>query len=316
MISVALCTYNGEKFLSEQLDSILGQTYKVDEIIICDDGSSDNTSLILEDYRNRFPDVIKVLYNKESLRVIKNFEQAIEKSTGDIILLCDQDDVWKENKVDRIVNYFQKNPGILAVFHELELMDEDNHALGETMLNKLGVNKQLLNHIKEKNLWFQFLLSRNLVTGAAMAIKNEAKKYIFPFITNNVAIIHDYDMALVLSNQNKFDFLEEKLGYYRIHSAQQVGVKQVGKFDFSMYDKLFLGEEIDNKEALRIYYQIYLKYKAIESKLENKSIEKKLYDQVINQKDKYFKSIPLVYRLLYTSYWSWKKIYHLNDKDD
>ncbi len=309
MISVALCTYNGEKFLSEQLDSILGQTRKVDEIIISDDGSSDQTSLILEDYRKRFPDVIKVLYNKESLRVIKNFEQAIEKSTGDIILLCDQDDVWKENKVDRIVNYFQNNPSILAVSHELELIDEDNHALEETMLDKLEVSKQLLNRIKEENSWFQFLLLRNLVTGAAMAIKKEAKKYIFPFITNNVAIIHDYDIALVLSNQNKFGFLEEKLGYYRIHSAQQVGVKQVGKFNFLMYDKLFLGEEIDCKEALRIYYQTYLKYKAIEGKLENKSIEKELYNQVINQKEKYLKSIPFVYRLLYTLYWRWKKIY-------
>ncbi len=313
MISVVLCTYNGEKFLSQQLDSILNQTHKVDEIIICDDCSSDTTSSILEEYRNRFPEVIKALYNKKSLKVIKNFEQAIKQSSGDIILLCDQDDIWKENKVDRIVNYFQKNLGILAVFHELELMDEDNHThtLGETMLDKLDVNKQLLNRIKEENSWFQFLLFRNIVTGAAMAIKKEAKKYIFPFVTHNVAIIHDYDIALVLSNQNKFDFLEEKLGYYRIHSAQQVGVKQVDKFDFSMYDKLFLGEEIDHKEALRIYYQTYLKYNTIKGKLKDKSIENKLYNQVIDHKEKYLKSIPFLYRILYKLYWSWKKLYIL-----
>lgn len=311
MISVALCTYNGERFLSEQLDSILNQTHKVDEIIICDDCSSDTTPLVLENYEKQFPDTIKVFYNEKSLHVIKNFEKAIKKSNGDIILLCDQDDVWKENKVERTVQYFQDNPTMLGVFHELELMNQDNQTLHKTMLQKLGVNQSLLSQIKNNNTWFQFLLLRNIVTGAALAIKKEAKEYIFPFIANAIAIIHDYDIALVLSNQNKLGFLEEKLGYYRIHDAQQVGIKQVEKFDFSLYDKLFKNKEIDTKEALRIHYQTYLKYTAIEEKLEEKSIRRDLQNKVVNQKAKYLKSLPFLYRIVYRLYWSWKKMYTL-----
>ncbi len=98
ILSVALCTFNGELFLKEQLDSIINQNLKVDEIIICDDVSNDTTSIILEEYQFKYPELIKVYFNEKSLGTIKNFEKAISLSMGDLIFLSDQDDVWTVNK--------------------------------------------------------------------------------------------------------------------------------------------------------------------------------------------------------------------------
>jgi len=99
-LSVALCTFNGEIFLKEQLDSILNQSINIDEIIVCDDQSTDNTKQILESYKKDNPDLFKIYYNEKNLRSNKNFEKAIKLTSGDYIFLSDQDDIWKENKVE------------------------------------------------------------------------------------------------------------------------------------------------------------------------------------------------------------------------
>lgn len=100
--SVALCTYNGEKYIKEQLDSILNQTKKVDEIIVCDDCSSDKTVEILNHYSSTNPGLFKIYINEQNLRSVKNFEKAITLCTGDIIFLSDQDDFWVNEKSGRI----------------------------------------------------------------------------------------------------------------------------------------------------------------------------------------------------------------------
>ena len=107
-ISVALCTYNGEKYLHQQIDSILNQTVPVHEIVVCDDGSNDQTSKILTQYQTKFPEVFKIHFNTENLRSVKNFEKAISLCTGDIIFLSDQDDIWEENKVEVFIKYFDE----------------------------------------------------------------------------------------------------------------------------------------------------------------------------------------------------------------
>src|SRR6476659_477323 len=99
-ISVALCTYNGERFLNEQLESILAQTFPVTEIIVCDDGSTDDTSTMLQQFERRYFNLFKIYVNAENLGVIKNFEKAISLCAGDIIFLADQDDIWEINKVE------------------------------------------------------------------------------------------------------------------------------------------------------------------------------------------------------------------------
>ena len=110
--SVALCTFNGEKFLKEQLDSILNQTVTIDEIIVCDDGSTDATISILNSYKEKFPEIFNIYINEENLRSVKNFEKAMLLCKNEIIFLSDQDDIWEKNKVEIILKNFNDNPNI------------------------------------------------------------------------------------------------------------------------------------------------------------------------------------------------------------
>ena len=121
-ISVAFIVYNGSQYLRTQLDSILAQTHKVDEIIVCDDASSDNTKEILEEYKNKHSNLFFIHYNNQNIGPTKNIEKAIQACTGELILLADQDDYWEVTKVEIIIKYFDQNPTINGVFTNGSLM--------------------------------------------------------------------------------------------------------------------------------------------------------------------------------------------------
>ena len=114
-LSVAMCTYNGEQHVNEQLESILKQTMTVDEIIICDDGSTDKTIQIIEQFQMNFPNIITLHRNSFNLGSNKNFEKAITLCSGDYIFLSDQDDIWKINKVEKIIQSFLDSPSLEAI---------------------------------------------------------------------------------------------------------------------------------------------------------------------------------------------------------
>ncbi|MDQ3374150.1 MAG: glycosyltransferase [Acidobacteriota bacterium] len=116
MLSVALCTYNGEKYIVEQLDSIAMQSVTVDEVVICDDVSTDNTVKLVQDYTFTAPYNVRLFINETNLGSTRNFEKALSLCNGDIIFLCDQDDVWMPHKVETIKNYLDNNPAKNVVF--------------------------------------------------------------------------------------------------------------------------------------------------------------------------------------------------------
>src|SRR6476620_1984679 len=123
-ISVAMCTYNGGRFISEQLQSIIDQELPVDEIVICDDGSKDDTFAVIEKFQTTFPGLIKLHINEVNLRVNKNFEKAISLCKGDFIFLSDQDDVWRKDKTKKILEVFEANPQLEGVFSNGDLITE------------------------------------------------------------------------------------------------------------------------------------------------------------------------------------------------
>lgn len=219
-ISVALCTYNGARFLFTQLQSILFQTRQVDEIIICDDGSTDETIDILTDFKNKYPSIISFHRNEAPLRVVKNFEKAISLCKGDIIFLCDQDDIWENNKAELIIEYFQNNPSYLGVFTDAELIDDTDKPLCTTMWNILAFKE----FAKDKMDIYKYLVFHgNVVTGACLAIKKEAKPLILPIriITDN---LHDALIALILAKKQQLGLIAEPLIKYRLHNNQQTNV--------------------------------------------------------------------------------------------
>ncbi|GAB3967587.1 glycosyltransferase [Spirosoma terrae] len=225
--SVALCTYNGQNYIAHQLESILAQTQGVDEIIICDDGSIDNTTNIIESYRVKHPDIIKIYINPNRLGIIKNFEHAINLCTKDVIFLCDQDDIWHEDKVIRTINFFKNNDDKDAVFHNLRLM-LNGQIINQTLWDTVFFYEECRR--PEKLNWF-ITYFNNVVTGAALAIRKPHKPIFIK--TNNVKVkkgslpffLHDYLLALDYTRSNKLGILHECLVDYRLHKSQNSGLK-------------------------------------------------------------------------------------------
>lgn len=218
-ISVAVCTYNGEKFLHPQIDSILGQSVQVDEIVVCDDGSKDQTSRILSEYQNKFPGIVKVHINTENLRSVKNFEKAISLCTGDIIFLSDQDDLWHPDKVKDFLKVFEENPTVEVIASNALTINEQGKTIEKkTIWDIFSLFKQ--HHIPYT--YFEVInLVGNIATGANMALRRSIINDIIPFPDNHYH--HDEWIALVSSCKNTFYFIDDKKSCYRIHDQQQVG---------------------------------------------------------------------------------------------
>lgn len=219
-ISVAVCTYNGEKFIAEQIDSILNQTLRVDEIIVCDDCSSDNTLKILKDYESKNSNIFKIFTNSENLRSTKNFQKAISLCSGDIIFLSDQDDIWITNKVEKYLDFFTENPKINALASNGFCINEKSEIQEKYSLWDIP------EFLREEKLNFDYFdiitFISNIVTGASLAFRKNILSEVLPF-PEIKDFYHDEWIALLTSNKKEFEFLNEKLFCYRIHDNQQVG---------------------------------------------------------------------------------------------
>lgn len=232
-ISVALCAYNGEKYIRQQLCSILSQTVAVSEIVICDDCSSDSTVYIIEQIARQYPDVIRLIVNKKNIGFRENFEKALKECQGDYIFFSDQDDIWRQDKVEKSVAYLQET-GYYGLFSDADLIDAEGGQLDDSLFKHFNVHQYIDNRDSYPDLFTTLCLSLNFVTGATMAISKEAKPIILPFRTST-SIYHDYYIALRLSAIEKFGYLTEKLISYRIHPSQQAGVN----FSLSPKNRVF-----------------------------------------------------------------------------
>lgn len=218
-ISVALCTYNGERFLNAQIDSILDQHIPVDEIIACDDGSTDGTLNILNSYQQKYPDIFKIYVNPSNLKSVKNFEKAISLCSNDIIFLSDQDDIWEKNKTETCISYFNAHPLTMVICSNGYLIDEKG-TLQEQYYTLWDI-PYLLNN-KNINYYHMLATVGNIATGASMAVRKSFVKEIIPFpeVEN---LHHDEWIAIAAAEKQNFAFLNEKLFRYRLHADQQVG---------------------------------------------------------------------------------------------
>lgn len=224
-ISVALCTYNGSKYLTKQIESILNQEDHIpDEIIICDDKSTDDTLKIITEYEAFYPNIFKIYINEINLGSTKNFEKAISLCSGDYIFLSDQDDIWKNNKIQKILAIFNKNPNAEGVFSNADLIDKDNNPIKSLTIwdSVFFLEKELPKPIDFFNITSK---NGNVVTGATLCIKGCIKDLVFPFTDDDV--LHDEKIANILALRKTLFYSIENLISYRIHDKQQVGVKNI-----------------------------------------------------------------------------------------
>lgn len=307
-LSVAVCTYNGEKFIKEQLESILNQTIAIDEIIICDDGSNDKTIQIIELLKLKYPNKISLFKNQVTLGSNKNFEKAITICSGDYIFLSDQDDIWKNNKAEKIINCFETNPSLEGVFSNGDLINDKSENFTKISLwNSVYFMEDQLK--KTIDLFCLIGSNRNMVTGAALCFKKEVKNLILP-IPHGKKFSHDEWISIIIASQNKLGYVTDKLISYRIHSEQQIGVKcsfqkNIVKkhLRFSNY---ILGNTVpesyqDFKQLAKIHYRNYLKYKNVADSIHHgfhldfKAISLANLELFIKYNDSQKKDNPILY---------------------
>lgn len=210
-ISVAMATYNGEKYIKEQLNSILKQLDEKDEIIISDDGSTDNTRSIIAACKDKR---IKLIDGPKK-GVKQNFANAIEKCTGKYIFLSDQDDVWENSKVEKVLETFE-NKKSTCVVHDCIAFDSDTDEITLDSFYKFRKSKSGV----VKNIW------KNSYIGCCMAFDSNIKDEILP-IPNNIEM-HDQWIGILAEKYGKSIFIKDKLIRYRRHKNNVSEMKHHG----------------------------------------------------------------------------------------
>lgn len=210
-ISVAIATYNGEKYLSNQIDSILSQTVSVDEIIISDDGSVDSTLKILNQYNEKR---IKILTDNPVHGYCYNFEYAIKNTTGDIIFLADQDDIWDKTKVEKTIAIFNDMPKVDLVISDGCLINSNNDII-EGVFNKC-IHEEKSCVLRKDDYLFS-AINIALANGMCMCFTNKIKNRILPFPDSTTS--HDRWIAFCMLCISNIYFLKENLVFYRIHDT-------------------------------------------------------------------------------------------------
>ena len=220
--SVALCTYNGAPYLLDQLQSLANQSQLPGELIICDDGSVDQTVAMAEIFATQSPFPIHIYQNPTTLGVTRNFERAITLCSGDVIFLCDQDDVWTTMKIEQTCDFLRYHPQAKAVFSNATLLNADGLSLDKTIWEVNFFNK-LTRDAWQSGLSFDISLLSNRIPGCVLAIRRSLLATALPFPHPTVYGMHDWWLVLAASASDSLLFLDQTLVGYRQHSGQLVG---------------------------------------------------------------------------------------------
>lgn len=225
-ISIALCTYNGSRFLQAQLDSFAAQTRLPDELVVCDDRSTDDTLAIIERFAERFAGhpgfAVRVVCNEQRLGSTKNFEKAIGLCTGDLIATSDQDDVWLPDKLALCEAAMDAEPERGLVFTNADVVDHELRPLGHRLWEAIHFGPWRRWRVRRGH-GFRVLLRQWLVTGATMMFRAEHRAQVLPIPPNWV---HDGWIAFVIGALAPIGVVERSTMLYRQHAAQQIGGKK------------------------------------------------------------------------------------------
>jgi len=218
-LSVALCTYNGSAFLERQLESIAAQDRPPDELVVCDDASTDATPQIVADFALRAPFPVRLRQNEKNVGCRANFEQAIGLCQGEFIALADQDDVWLPHKLRRLMGELENDRTRGLVFSDALLVDAERRSLGCRLWQSIRFTPA------EQRCWradraLEVLLRHNVVTGATLAFRAAYRDLVLPI---PAGWVHDGWLALLIAAVAKTAAIGEPLIEYRQHAAQQIG---------------------------------------------------------------------------------------------
>jgi glycosyltransferase involved in cell wall biosynthesis len=224
-LSVVVCTYEGAAYLKEQLDSLLCQTRKPDEIVVADDCSTDATWSILEAFEKKAGLLgirVSLFCNGHNVGFVENFTAALRRASGDLLFLCDQDDVWHWDKLNVVAKRFEADPRLTLLFTDARLVNGEGEALRHSLFDALelkpGERKALL-----EGKAFDVLLRRSVVTGATAAFRRGLLDSGLPI---GEGWIHDEWLAVIAAATGRVGMVEDALIDYRQHGGNQIGMRR------------------------------------------------------------------------------------------
>lgn len=281
-IDILMATYNGEKYLVEQLDSIINQTYHNWNLLIRDDNSTDKTLEIIQNYHKKDKRIKILKDNKGNLGIVRNFEELLKSSESEFIMFSDQDDIWVENKLDMYLKMIEKikNKGFM-IHSDAILFDKNkSNILKDTFISKKAINRGL------ENVFFNYF-----VQGATILISKEIKNFILPFPKE--VYLHDRYIHLISELFFERIFVNKALIYYRQHGDNQIGAKNTIR---ELLSKRYFDER--DRQLIKVIYNKYGslltddKKKLIEEYFKITDIKKNRFNRFLNLKKSKI-SIPL-----------------------
>lgn len=246
MIDILLSTYNGAKFLKQQIDSIINQTYTEWRLIIRDDNSSDNTLTIINECVTLFPSRILLVDNGfTNLGSTKSFERLLDFVESDYFMFSDQDDIWRNDKIEkslsemhRIESLYGKNIPLM-VCSDAQCIDTNGNMICPSFFESQKFVDTTKRDID--------LLALNVVQGSTTLMNKRVLDYVRPFPKY---VIHDQWIAVITAHYGKVAYLHEQLLYYRQHGHNVLGALDVGA-------TYFFRKIANVKKQMRIYYSFY-----------------------------------------------------------
>lgn len=287
MISVAMTTFNGEKYIEKQIESIIHQSLSVDEIIVCDDGSTDHTVELIKKYD------VTLIQNSQNLGYKLNFKKAMEKCNGDYIFLCDQDDIWEKDKVKDMMNIMESHKNIHVLASSFTYIDGQDQMISTT-LNKGYSNNNLYNKEVKKNdlvsvLTDEFIYG-NYFQGCALVMDKQTRDFVVHHFDDRLP--HDWIISLYASIDGGMYFYNKSEFKYRIHNDNSIGVSTLNQSSTEHVNRAYQFEERYQKARDALYVLDVLKSNCIDYYMQNekefKAIESFMAHHVAYLRNKQF----------------------------
>lgn len=291
-VDILLASYNGEKYIKQQIESILNQTYQNVRVIISDDCSQDGTRQILKEYEQN--EKVKIFYQEENLGYVKNFEFLLKQVESNFYMLSDQDDVWKKEKVEKEVTKL-KEENLSLVFSDLEVVDENLNTIIKSYNTDRHFNKKIQKCLGSYKLQYLY----NVITGCTILSKKEFIEKIVPIPINSKYVIHDFWIGLIVNLNGKVGYINEPLVLYRQHNTNQVGSDKIGK----KYNKISKIREELISEKIGIF-ETYVEH--------NKMFSKEVQEQNVKALE-YFKILKNKKCINFKGWTTFNKLYKDED---
>ena len=290
-VSLVMAVYNGEKYLIEQLDSIRKQTYLIDEVILIDDVSTDNSYELIHQYIDGYKLINwKLIKNENNLGYRKNFKKGLEIVDGDIIFLSDQDDRWHLNKIEVMVEKMSQS-NILSLASSFNFMDQDGNCFEVNKIKGRSNNNLLFKEVTEEltEIDLKSLLEMNFSQGCCMAIKKEVKDEYLKVTQGKLP--HDWELNIISAIQNGCYYLDIPLIDYRIHNNNTIGLENL------LDEKSILKKRVNRRISFLNEQESIANY-LISKKLDNNSLCIR-YQQYLEKRKKYMYEKKIFSCLIY-----------------